>query len=79
MLHYMGKACVQLALVQVTYKLMHSWLLFIAQISYKCIMLLIEGGNGNVDESVKTPLLSYQALCQQNTIFTNKDCDFVIR
>lgn len=49
MLHYMGKACVQLALVQVTYKLMHSWLLFIAQISYKCIMLLIEGGNGNVD------------------------------
>lgn len=57
MLHYMGKACVQLALVQVTYKLMYSWLLFIAQISYKCIMLLIEGRYGNVDESVKTPLL----------------------
>lgn len=53
--HYMGKACIQLALVQVTYKLTHSWLLFIAQISYKCIMLIIEERNGNVDESVKTP------------------------
>jgi hypothetical protein len=76
MLHYVGKACTQLALVQATYKLMHSWLLFIAKISYKCILLLMEQPDRNVDELVKThshtrpPLQASKRWCLQiKTIF----------